>query len=131
MCWVQAGSREDDPCPCPTAFCPPSTPHCSDVEDVLGAIMAAEDDLIASHRQHIEESMAAVREEMNLLGELDGSGGAGEEGSGVGWGGGGDQRVGSWGVGGWRRGGNQSSNGRGRVQWERKGKQWAREPAGC
>ena len=45
-----------------------------EVEDVLGAVLAAEDDLIAAHRQHIEDSMAAVREEMNLLQLLDGGG---------------------------------------------------------
>lgn len=47
-------------------------------DDVLGAIMAAEDDLITAHRQHIEECMSAVREEMNLLANLDGSSGGGE-----------------------------------------------------
>jgi len=47
-------------------------------DDVLGAIMAAEDDLVTAHRQHIEECMGAVREEMNLLADLDGSSGSGE-----------------------------------------------------
>lgn len=47
-------------------------------DDLLGAIMAAEDDLITAHRQHIEECMSAVREEMNLLANLDGSSGGGE-----------------------------------------------------
>lgn len=47
-------------------------------DDVLGAIMAAEDDLITAHRQHIEECMAAVREEMTLLANLDGSSGGGD-----------------------------------------------------
>eukprot|EP00887_Chlorella_sp_A99_P004075 scaffold11.g4075.t1 len=56
----------------------PAAADAADVEDMLNAVVAAEDDLIASHRQHIEESMAAVREEMNLLGELDGGAGAGE-----------------------------------------------------
>lgn len=45
----------------------------SDMEDVLSAIMTAEDDLIAAHRQHIEENMASVRQEMNILGDLDGT----------------------------------------------------------
>ena len=45
----------------------------ADIEDMLGAIMAAEDDLISAHRQHIEDNMASVRDEMNLLGDLDGS----------------------------------------------------------
>lgn len=48
-----------------------------DVEDVLSAIMAAEDDLISAHRQHIEDNMASVRDEMNLLGDLDGTGAGG------------------------------------------------------
>ena len=47
-------------------------------DDVVGAIMVAEDDLITTHRQHIEECMATVREEMNLLANLDGSTGGGE-----------------------------------------------------
>lgn len=34
-------------------------------------LMAAEDDLVAAHRAHIEEMMSIVREEMNLLSELD------------------------------------------------------------
>ena len=46
--------------------------------DALHALVEAEDDLIAAHRQHIEESMACVREEMNLLGELEGSTGTNE-----------------------------------------------------
>ncbi|RMZ56523.1 hypothetical protein APUTEX25_001370, partial [Auxenochlorella protothecoides] len=44
----------------------------------LSALMAAEDELVAAHRQHIEDSMAHVREEMALLGELDGGGAAGD-----------------------------------------------------
>ncbi|PSC68800.1 kinesin-13A-like isoform X1 [Micractinium conductrix] len=46
--------------------------------DVLSTIMAAEDELITSHRQHIEECMGTVREEMNLLANLDGSSGGGD-----------------------------------------------------
>ncbi|KFM22813.1 Kinesin-like protein KIF2A [Auxenochlorella protothecoides] len=44
----------------------------------LSALMAAEDELVAAHRQHIEDSMAHVREEMALLGDLDGGGAAGD-----------------------------------------------------
>ncbi|GAB4822903.1 hypothetical protein N2152v2_009949 [Parachlorella kessleri] len=50
-----------------------SSSSSADIEDMLGAIMAAEDDLISAHRQHIEDNMASVRDEMNLLGDLDGS----------------------------------------------------------
>ncbi|KAL4433699.1 hypothetical protein ABPG75_000140 [Micractinium tetrahymenae] len=56
----------------------PPAASSSSGDDLLGAIMAAEDDLITAHRQHIEECMAAVREEMNLLANLDGSSGGGD-----------------------------------------------------
>ena len=57
-----------------------STPglHCASCTGHPDALVEAEDDLIVAHRQHIEDSMACVREEMNLLGELEGSTGAGE-----------------------------------------------------
>lgn len=44
--------------------------------------MAAEDDLIAAHRQHIEDNMASVRDEMNLLSDLDSAAGGECEGGG-------------------------------------------------
>ena len=53
-------------------------PHCASCTGHPDALVEAEDDLIVAHRQHIEDSMACVREEMNLLGELEGSTGAGE-----------------------------------------------------
>ncbi|KAL4450674.1 hypothetical protein ABPG77_001030 [Micractinium sp. CCAP 211/92] len=56
----------------------PPAASSSSGDDLLGAIMAAEDDLITAHRQHIEECMSAVREEMNLLANLDGSSGGGD-----------------------------------------------------
>jgi len=43
----------------------------SDTTTTNSALMAAEDDLVAAHRAHIEEMMRIVREEMNLLSELD------------------------------------------------------------
>jgi len=43
----------------------------SDTTTNNSALMAAEDDLVAAHRAHIEEMMNIVREEMNLLSELD------------------------------------------------------------
>jgi kinesin family protein 2/24 len=46
-------------------------------DPVLGPLMAAEEGLIAAHRLHIETTMATVREEMELLSQLDDSSGRG------------------------------------------------------
>lgn len=46
-------------------------------DPVLGPLIAAEEDLIAAHRLHIEGTMATVREEMELLSQLDDSSGRG------------------------------------------------------
>jgi kinesin family protein 2/24 len=46
-------------------------------DPVLGPLLAAEEDLIAAHRLHIESTMATVREEMELLSQLDDSSGRG------------------------------------------------------
>jgi len=40
-------------------------------EELISSIMQEEDDLIAAHRQQIEETMELVRKEMNLLSEVD------------------------------------------------------------
>ncbi|KAK2079510.1 hypothetical protein QBZ16_001904 [Prototheca wickerhamii] len=62
----------------PPAAASPAAPD-TPLDEELSALMRAEDELVASHRQHIEDSMAHVREEMALLGELDdGSGTAGD-----------------------------------------------------
>lgn len=47
-----------------------------DMEFTLDSILEAEDDLIMVHRKHIEDSMAQVRTEMGLLGEVDQPGSA-------------------------------------------------------
>ncbi|KAI3434487.1 hypothetical protein D9Q98_002563 [Chlorella vulgaris] len=46
--------------------------------ELSSSIMAAEDDLITAHRHHIEECMGSVRDEMNLLANLDGSSAGGD-----------------------------------------------------
>jgi len=48
-------------------------------DPVLGPLMAAEEGLIAAHRLHIETTMVTVREEMELLSQLDDSSGASVE----------------------------------------------------
>uniref|UniRef100_A0A1D2A7K4 Kinesin-like protein n=2 Tax=Auxenochlorella protothecoides TaxID=3075 RepID=A0A1D2A7K4_AUXPR len=77
-----AAATSSDPgvAPHPAPRDPPSTAPAADaaLDAELSALMAAEDELVAAHRQHIEDSMAHVREEMALLGELDGGGAAGD-----------------------------------------------------
>lgn len=40
-------------------------------DELMNSILQEEDDLIAAHRQQIEETMELVRKEMNLLAEVD------------------------------------------------------------
>jgi hypothetical protein len=60
-------------------FSEPSVPDPGE-DPALDALLAAEEDLLAAHRAHIEDTMTGVREEMSLLaaldaGEADGGGG--------------------------------------------------------
>jgi len=70
---VHAGGRKT-----PTPSRDPSPAHeiAAARDDLAVSILEEEDELIAAHRTHIEETMDVVRQEMNLLAEVDQPGSA-------------------------------------------------------